>query len=163
MPPVDDAGLFRALVDLGGRLTAAHLLESAPQGEPAASFPVTGDNVVEKGHPKYCAPGEIPQGESVPAERGRVYISASAKVGNTRGQYFDGIAPEVWEFRVGGYQPMDKWLKDRRGRELSFGDIAHYRRIAHALQETIALMAEVDAAIANSGTPWQWGAPGVAD
>ena len=163
VPLVDDAGLFRTVVDLGGRLTAAHLPESAPSSQPAASFPVTGDNVVEKGHPKYCAPGETPPGETEPIERGRVYISTSAKRGNKHGQYFDGIAPEVWEFQVGGYQPMDKWLKDRRGRELSFDDIAHYQRIAAALQATITLMAEVDAAIAGSATPWHWPAPEAAD
>ena len=92
-------------------------------------------------------------------ERGRVYISANAKKGNKRGQYFEGIPPEVWEFRVGGYQPMDKWLKDRRGRTLSYDDLSHFRQMAAALQETIVLMDEVDAAIAQSPTPWQWAAP----
>ena len=157
VPPVDGPELFRALAGLGGRLTRAHLLESAPSGQAALSFPVRGDNLVDRGHPKYCAPGETPPGESAPAERGRVYISANAPRNGKRGQYFEGIAPEVWEFRVGGYQPMDKWLKDRRNRPLSFGDIAHYQRMTAALRETIGLMAEVDAALAAKGA-WEWGA-----
>ena len=159
VPLVDDVELFRTLVGLGRQLTKAHLLESAPSVQPAVSYPVPGDNVVEKGYPKYYEPGETPPGESAPVERGRVYISANAPRSNKRGQCFEGIAPEVWEFRVGGYQPMDKWLKDRRGRVLSYDDLAHYRRIAAALQETIGLMEGVDAAIAESPAPWQWAAP----
>ena len=121
-----------------------------------------GDNVIERGYPKYCAPGETPPGETSLVEHGRVYISANAKKGNKRGQYFEGIAPEVWELRIGGYQPMDKWLKDRRGRELSFDDRNHYLKIAAALQETIRLMEDVDRAIADSVNPWQWPAPEIA-
>ena len=159
VPLVDDLELFRTLVDLGGKLTEAHLLESALSGQSSVSFPVPGDNVVEKGYPKFYEPGETPPLENQPIANGRVYISANAKKGDKRGQYFEGIAPEVWEFRVGGYQPMDKWLKDRRGRELSFDDRNHYTKIGGALRDTIGLMDEVDAAIAGSATPWQWGAP----
>ena len=154
VPPADDADLFRTLAALGARLTQAHLLESAPSGPPTASFPVPGDNVVEKGYPKYYPPGETPPGETAPIEQGRVYISANAAKSGKRGQYFDGITPEVWQFRIGGYQPMDKWLKDRRARPLSFDDRNHYQRIAAALQETLGLMAAVDAALASAGA---WG------
>ena len=153
VPPADDADLFRTLAALGARLTQAHLLESAPSGPPTASFPVPGDNVVEKGYPKYYPPGETPPGETAPIEQGRVYISANAAKSGKRGQYFDGITPEVWQFRIGGYQPMDKWLKDRRARPLFYNDIAHYQRTAAALQETLGLMAAVDAALAGA-----WGA-----
>lgn len=165
VPPVDDLELFRTLVDLGGKLTEAHLLESAPSGQSSVSFPVPGDNsenLVEKSYPKYYGPGQTPSGESAPVERGRVYISANVPRNNKRGQYFDGIEPEVWEFRVGGYQPMDKWLKDRRGRKLTHDDLDQYRKMAAALQDTIALMDEVDAAIFKSPAPWQWAAAEVA-
>ena len=57
---------------------------------------------------------------------------------------------------------MDKWLKDRRGRELSFNDQHHYMKIAASLRETIRLMEEVDQAISNCATPWQWETPKVA-
>ncbi len=54
------------------------------------------------------------------------------------------IAPEVWEFQVGGYQVLGKWLKDRKGRTLSYEDIQHYQRVAVALERTMALMAQID-------------------
>ncbi len=65
---------------------------------------------------------------------GRVYINA--------GQYFEGVEPAVWEFTIGGYQVCEKWLKDRRGRTLSFDDISHYQKIVAALRETMRLMAD---------------------
>lgn len=54
---------------------------------------------------------------------------------------------EVWNFYVGGYQVCQKWLKDRKGRTLTYDDIQHYQRIVVALQETIELMAKIDAVI----------------
>jgi hypothetical protein len=50
-------------------------------------------------------------------------------------------------FHVGGYQPCQKWLKDRKGRALSYDDMQHYRKIVVALAETIRVMAEIDAVI----------------
>ena len=151
VPLTDDLELFRTLADLGGQLKDVHLMESTNLHQIQVSFPVAGDYVIEKGHPKYVAPGIAPPAEKSPIERGRVYISKDVRRSGKQGQYFDGIPPEVWEFRIGGYQPLDKWLKDRRGRTLSFDDLDHYRRIAAALTETIRLMAEVDEAIADSG------------
>jgi Type ISP C-terminal specificity domain len=57
------------------------------------------------------------------------------------------VLPEVWEFHFGGYQVCEKWLKDRKGRRLSYDDIQHYQKIVVALNETIRLMAEIDALI----------------
>ena len=71
----------------------------------------------KKGHPRYDE-----------AHR-RVYISEdNAKTGK-QGQYFEGVPPEVWDFQVGGYQPCQKWLKDRVGRQLTYDDLTHYQRI----------------------------------
>ena len=53
----------------------------------------------------------------------------------------------MWEFYIGGYQVCDKWLKDRRGRQLSYDDLTHYQQTIVALHETIRLMNEIDAAI----------------
>ena len=151
VPLTDDLDLFRALVALGAQLADAHLLRSDfPNAAPVA-FPEPGDNVVESAHPKHLAPGERPPGEKSPIERGRVYISKSNRRTGKRGQYFDGVSPDVWSSRVGGYQPMDKWLKDRKGRALSFNDIARYRQIAAALQETMRLTGELDAAVGDAG------------
>jgi hypothetical protein len=63
-------------------------------------------------------------------------------------QYFDGVPVSVWEYQIGGYQVANKWLKDRKGRLLTFDELLHYQRIVSALAETIRLQAEIDAAIA---------------
>ena len=136
VPPPDSVGLFRELADLGSRLVETHLLRSDAVSATSVSFPVPGDNVVAAGYPKY-APGDAD-------DDGRVYINAS--------QYFAGVAPAVWEFRIGGYQPMDKWLKDRRRRAMStYPDVEHYRRMVAAIAETIAQVSNIDGVIENDG------------
>ncbi len=143
VPLTSDREKFRLLVKLGGELVALHLLESPLLARPATRYPVVGDNRVDKGYPKYFAPGEIEPGPKGGGgevlEAGRVYINKS--------QYLEGVPSEVWEFQVGGYQVCDKWLKDRRGRQLSYDDLTHYQKVVVALQETIRLMEEVDEAI----------------
>jgi len=62
-------------------------------------------------------------------------------------QGFEGVPEDVWKFHIGGYQVCQKWLKDRRGRQLSKEDIVHYQKIVYALGETIELMKQVDEAI----------------
>ena len=53
--------------------------------------------------------------------------------------------PEVaWSLYIGGYQPAQKWLKDRKDRKLEFEDILHYQKIIVALTETSRLMGEID-------------------
>ncbi|HEX7369570.1 MAG TPA: type ISP restriction/modification enzyme, partial [Rhodanobacteraceae bacterium] len=80
-------------------------------------------------------PTPLPQaGEGL--KGGRVWINKT--------QYFEGIDPDTWAFRVGGYQVLEKWLKDRKGRELGIDDIVHYRRVAVALRRTRELMRQVD-------------------
>jgi len=114
-------------------------------------YPVKGDNLVEKGHPRYLRPGEPEPGTGKPLEEGRVYISKdNAKTGR-KGQYFEGVPPEVWEFHIGGYQVCEKWLKDRRGRELTYDDLNRYQKIVVAIKETIRLMGEIDELIDEHG------------
>ncbi len=132
LPLTSDAELFRALCTLGERLVGLHLMEQ--YGSLNARYPVPGNNVVEK--VEFLAPGDA-------AESGRVYINKT--------QYFEGVPEAVWNFHVGGYQVCAKWLKDRKGRALSFDDIRHYQRVAAALAETIALMRRVDEAIEEHG------------
>ena len=62
-------------------------------------------------------------------------------------QWFTGVSPEVWAFRVGGYQVAEKWLKDRRGRTLSLQEQGHYQKALGALSATIGLMDEADEAM----------------
>ena len=65
------------------------------------------------------------------------------KVWINKQQYFGNVPEEVWDFYIGGYQPAQKWLKDRKGRTLVFDDIKHYLYIIHALAETIKLMQKI--------------------
>jgi hypothetical protein len=100
--------------------------------KPITKFEGRGDNAVARGHPKYLL--------------GRALVNSS--------QAFSGIPEEVWAFRIGGYQVCEKWLKDRRGRELSVQDIAHYQTIVVALRETIRLVREIDEVVdAHGGWP----------
>jgi hypothetical protein len=69
-------------------------------------------------------------------ELGRVYIN--------KDQYFAGVPAIAWSFHIGGYQPARKWLKDRRGRSLSFEDITHYQRIVKILAETDRIMKQIE-------------------
>ena len=144
IPPPDGLEQFRALTALGRELTAAHLLESPALDAADIGFPIAGENMVAQGYPKYVGPGERSPRASEPLQDGRVYINGGGR--RARGQYFQGIDPEVWEFRIGGYQPLRKWLQDRKGRRLSYDDQIHYIRIAAALRETIRLMAAIDEA-----------------
>ncbi len=138
VPLTSDVGLFRELCRLGAELTALHLLESPALARPFTSFPAAGSNEVARGFPKYVAPGE-PAPAGSPPEMGRVYINPA--------QHFENVPPEVWEFHVGGYQVAEKWLKDRRGRALTYDDLQHYRKVVLALRETVRLMEEIDDAV----------------
>ncbi|MBN2003942.1 MAG: DNA methyltransferase [Anaerolineae bacterium] len=135
VPLTTDAALFWQLVALGRELIALHLLESPKVGQSVTRYPAPGNNEVapKGGYPQYTPPNPE-QGSG-----GRVYINKE--------QYFEGVPEDVWEFQIGGYQVCDKWLKDRRGRLLTFDDLMHYQKVVVALQETLRLMGEIDAAI----------------
>ena len=111
---------FEAMAGKGGALRRLHLLQDADGWVLEATYPVAGSNAVEA----VCWEGD------------RVYINAQ--------QHFGHVPREVWEFYIGGYQPAQKWLKDRRGKALDYEDIERYRRIVHALVETIRIMGELE-------------------
>jgi len=122
---------FWQLVELGDQIRQLHLMESPLLDTPITQYPIAGDNVVTRRFTK-TSPGYEATSDSL----GRVWIN------NT--QYFDNVPLLAWEFYIGGYQPAQKWLKDRVGRELSFDDILHYQRIIVVLTETDRLMKKVD-------------------
>ncbi len=120
VPYPKDLDTFWQLVKLGGEIRQIHLLESSAVEQYITQYPIDGDNVV--GKPKY--------------KDGKVYINDT--------QYFDNVPQVAWEFYIGGYQPAQKWLKDRKDRKLEFDDILHYQKIIVALTETDRLMKEID-------------------
>jgi predicted helicase len=133
LPLTSDRKLFARLCAVGAELVGLHLLEVVP--EPQATYPQSGDSVVDK--PRYKPPTD--------EAAGRVYVNKT--------QYFDNVPPEVWEFHVGGYQVCQKWLKDRKGRTLSYDDTQTYRKITEALRRTGELMDQIDRAIPNWPLP----------
>jgi very-short-patch-repair endonuclease len=120
VPCPKDAATFWQLVKLGGQIRQIHLLESSIVEKYITGYPEDGDNVVVK--PKY--------------DNGKVFINDT--------QYFSNVPEVAWNFYIGGYQPAQKWLKDRKDRKLEFDDILHYQKIIVALTETDRLMKEID-------------------
>jgi len=120
VPFPKSAEQFWKLVATGSKLRDLHLMENVEPKEDIAVFPVTGSNIVEQC--KY--------------EIKKVFINST--------QYFDNVSPEIWNFYIGGYQPAQKWLKDRKNRTLNFDEVIHYRKIIRILSETRDLMKQID-------------------
>ena len=131
VPYPKDKETFWQLVKLGGEIRQIHLLESPKVEQYITEYPIDGDNVVVKPH--YFP---IPQNEKTGDLQGNVYINET--------QYFANVPLKAWEFYIVGYQPAQKWLKDRKDRKLEFDDILHYQKIIVALSETDRLMKEID-------------------
>jgi hypothetical protein len=125
----DFATIWNQLVPLGRELVHLHLLETVPS-QLRPNFSSQGSNEVER--PRY----EGPHSGTNTSDRGRVWINAS--------QYFDGVPPQTWLHKVGGYQVCEKWLKDRKGRTLSFSEIQHYGSVIAAIRRTLELMRAID-------------------
>ncbi len=120
VPYPKDKEIFWKLVKLGAEIRQIHLLESSKVQDYITQYPIDGDNRVEK----------------IKFKEGKIYIN------NT--QYFDNVPQIAWDFYIGGYQPVQKWLKDRKKRTLNFEDILHYQKIIVALTQTDKLMKEID-------------------
>jgi len=120
IPFTRDYTLFKKMAGYGERLIELHLLKTSEIDTPIAKFQGKGNDKVEK--LKY--------------EKGKLFIN--------KDQYFEGILPEVWEYQIGGYQVLDKWLKDRKDRALSLDDIKHYCGIVAVLKKTIEIQDKID-------------------
>ena len=119
IPYPTDIDKFETLVAKGNELRKLHLMENLPSAT-GVSFPQKG----------------TPQVDCYQWQDNRVYINSK--------QYFEGVPESAWNFYIGGYQPAQKWLKDRKGRILSFEDVLHYQRIIYVLQQTERVMQEID-------------------
>ena len=120
VPYPKDQETFWKLVELGSQIRQIHLLESPKVEDYITEFNIDGDCFVEK--PNY--------------KDGKVYINET--------QYFENVPEVAWNFYIGGYQPAQKWLKDRKERKLEFDEIAHYQKIIVALTETDRIMKEIN-------------------
>jgi len=124
VPLTSSDQLFKDLGAKGEELVALHLMKSKKLNNLITKMGGDGDNAVTEVTYK-------------PTEQ-RIYINKT--------RYFEGIAPEVWNFKIGGYQVLDKWLKDRKKakRTLSFDDVLHYQKVVVALKETMQTMQAID-------------------
>jgi predicted helicase len=129
LPP--DKATFDALAQLGGALIDLHLLRDPALQTPSCKYPVGGDHRVER----------VEYDEKAQ----RVWINGA--------QYFEPVPPDVWAYRVGGYQVCHKWLDDRKGAMLSYDERLTYQRMATALSGTLALQAQIDAVARGA---WGW-------
>ena len=120
VPFPKDKTTFKKLVKFGTELRQIHLLESPKVNRFITTFPNMGSDTVEK--IKYID--------------GRVLFNEE--------QYFGNVPETAWNFYIGGYQPAQKWLKDRKGRTLTNEEIEHYQKIIVALVETDRIMREID-------------------
>ncbi len=120
IPPAQNKQSFWALVKLGGKLRRLHLMEDPELTKFTTSFSITGDNIIEKAE----------------YHNNKVFINTS--------QYFDNVSKDVWGFYLGGYQPAQKWLKDRKGKKLDYEGITHYQKMINSLEKTIEVMQKID-------------------
>ena len=103
---------------IGKHLRELHLLESPQLQALITSFPIAGNNTIT----------EIKWVNTRQKDKGNVYINDT--------QYFADVPFKAWEAYIGGYQPAQKWLKDRKGQTLTYNDIIHYQQMIVALQKT---------------------------
>ncbi len=134
--PYPNSDTFWQLVTLGDEIRLLHLMQSPALESNAldkliTSYPQTGDNIISRKISK-TSPGYEATSES----HGKIWINDS--------QYFENVPALAWNFYIGGYQPAQKWLKDRKGRKLNIDDIMHYQKIINALMQTDSLMAQID-------------------
>ncbi|MBE7693261.1 type ISP restriction/modification enzyme [Tenacibaculum finnmarkense] len=131
VPFPKDEKTFWDLVKLGGEIRKIHLLESPIVEDAITQYLGDGDNIITRKLTKT----DIGY-EAVTDTHGKVWINDI--------NYFDNVPLVAWEFYIGGYQPAQKWLKDRKGRELDYEDIFHYNKIIVALTQTDKIMKEID-------------------
>jgi len=122
IPLPSNNNVFKKLSNLGKELVKLHLFKSPELAETGIAFPKGNSNTVEK----------------------VFYDEKNQRVFINKDQYFEGITREVWEYRIGAYQVMHKYLKDRKKRRLSLDEINQYMKMAKAIRLTIELQERID-------------------
>lgn len=120
VPYPKNAEYFFNIAKYGKQLRQLHLMETPELDNLITTYPESGTNEVVK--PEY--------------KENKVYIN---KI-----QYFGDVPELAWNFCIGGYQPAQKWLKDRKGKILSYDEILYYQKIVLALVKTDELMRRID-------------------
>src|SRR3972149_10387719 len=150
VPYPKDKVIFKKLVKLGTELRLLHLLESPKVNRFITTYPITGNNEVEKirfeadviqskkakSHAELVSASSKETQKQVQGDTGKVFINKE--------QYFGKVPESALNFYIGGYPPSQKWLKDRKGRALTNSEIEHYQKIIVALVETDRIMKEID-------------------
>lgn len=123
IPFTEDNNIFEKLSALGSELIAIHLLNTVTDYK-YGEFIGKGNNIVDK--PNYI---------NVKKE-GKLYINSN--------QYFNDVPEQIYNFYVGGYQVLDKFLKDRKGKELSTDEVETLEKVIKAIAFTIDQMKKID-------------------
>lgn len=125
IPLTGNYKLFLQMAEIGEELAELHLLKSKSLSKPIAKYKGTGADLIEK--------------PAFDAEHERVFINSA--------KYFEGITEAMWNYQIGGYQVLEKYLKDRKGRQMT--DPATYCKIATAIEATIRLQTTADGVYAD--------------
>jgi predicted helicase len=123
IPLPEDAADFEALSAFGWALVQAHMLRELPRLG-LATYYGKGTHTVEE--VRYS-----PQEQAI-------WINKSQK--------FAPVPQAVWDFHIGGYQVLEKYLKSRKNRVLTLDEINHVGAVADSLSFTLDQMMAIDAA-----------------
>lgn len=128
IPYPTSADYFFRMAELGKTLRELHQLKGITQKDFITTYPVAAqkDNNITR----------IRKFEETSEGVGRVWINKE--------QYFDGVPTEAWNMIIAGYQPLDKWLKDRKDKHLTGDELLHYQKIVVALDKTIRTQERID-------------------
>ena len=118
IPFTKDKNIFDSLQKLGGELIDLHLLKKVPQSN--AGYPNKGEHKIS-----YSKYNEVEK---------RLYINEK--------QYFENVKKEVYNYSIGGYKPIEKYIKARD--ILTLKDISHLIKVIAVIEKTIYLQEEID-------------------
>jgi len=122
IPFVSNVRIFKKLANLGEQLAQLHLLKAKSLELPDVKFFGSGNSMIES--VKY-----VPK-------KNRIYINAN--------NYFEKIDKVIWDYQIGGYQVLEKWLKDRKGQIMKLDEVNTYCKIADVLKKTVKIQKAID-------------------
>lgn len=124
IPFTNDKKVFKQLANLGNELISSHLLEFESDDYKFGNFIGSGITIMK--NTNFTSFNGI----------GKLYINKE--------QYFENVPTEVWEFKIGGFAPVKKYLSERKERELTLSEIETVTRIINSIASTINQMKKID-------------------